>query len=321
MTAFATPFTAVLMLVLACVCWGVGFPLMKALGQWWCAAAPGISTPAVAAGTMAWRFLGAGLILALVLAPRLRAVTAAEWRQAAWLAVFTGVGIGLQMDALAYTSASTSAFLTQGYAVLLPLWVALRRRRLPHHRLIAALILVLAGVAVLSGFEAGHLVLGRGEWETLAAAVVFTVQILLLDQPRYAANHPWRMTALALLLSGVLLAVPALLLAPSLDALLLPARHPGAGAVLAVLVLIPTLAGIGLMFAYQRLISPVAAGITYCSEPVFASAAALWLPTGLSALLGISYADEWLGPGLLLGGSLVAAGVVLAHLAPQRVHG
>ena len=57
------------------------------------------------------------------------------------------MGMIFQNDGLQYTSASTSAFLTQIYAILIPLWLALRRRRLPPAVVWVSCVLVLAGVA------------------------------------------------------------------------------------------------------------------------------------------------------------------------------
>ncbi len=305
------------MLLVACLCWGGSFPVIKALGQWWSAAEPGMSSWAISMGALAWRFLAAGLILALILGRRLLASTSGEMRQAAELSVLSAIALALQMDSMAYTSASTSAFLAQGYAILLPLWVALATRRIPHPLIWLSVVLVLAGSAMLGGFDAGAVGFGRGELEAVGSAVAFTLQILVVESPRHAGNRPWRMSTLSFLFTGLLMLVPALILAPQAASLLAPAHHGGALTCLALLVVLPTLGGTGLMFAFQGGVGAVTAGVLYCSLPIFAAFTAMFAPGLLSRLLGIAYADERLTASLLLGGALIAAAVVLAQLAPR----
>lgn len=305
------------MLLVACLCWGGSFPVIKALGQWWSAAEPGLSSWAVSMGALAWRFLAAGLLLAAILGRRLLGTTAGEVRQAAELAALSAIALVLQMDSMAYTSASSSAFLAQGYAILLPLWIAVATRRMPHPLIWLSVLLVLAGSAVLGGVDAGALGFGRGELEAVGSAIAFTLQILVVESPRHAGNQPWRMSALSFLFTGLLMLVPAAILAPQAASLLAPLHHGGALSCLALLVLLPTLGGTGLMFAFQGGVGAVTAGVLYCSLPVFAALAAMFAPALLSDLLGIAYADEQLHAGLLLGGALIVGAVVLAQIAPR----
>jgi len=104
------------------------------------------------------------------------------------LGIFAGGGILLQVDGMAYTSASTSAFLTQCYCVIIPLWVAWRERRWPPPIALLGCALVVAGVAVLANVDWRNFRLGRGELETIAASVLFTGQILWLERPQYSRN-------------------------------------------------------------------------------------------------------------------------------------
>lgn len=77
----------------------------------------------------------------------------------------------LQNDAMQFTAASTSAFFTQFYAILIPIYVAVRARRHPGWTVWICCALVLAGVAILGKFDWRELSLGRGEWETLVASL------------------------------------------------------------------------------------------------------------------------------------------------------
>ena len=152
------------MLILACALWGLSFPLMKGLHLEQAARMPGASTLFLASWLQFARFgLGAVVLAPLVLA-RCRP-TADEVRQGATLALWGGAGMWLQADALAYMDASVSAFLTQAYCVILPLWACLRLRRKPAARLVVATLMVIAGGVVFSGIRPGSIRLGRGKWK------------------------------------------------------------------------------------------------------------------------------------------------------------
>ena len=179
-------------LVGATALWGVSFPIMKCLLMEQEKLVPGAGTWFFSAWMMAMRFsLGA-----LVLLPWMwrGGIRRAELRQGMTLALWGGLGMWFQSDALGHTSASVSAFLTQGYCVFLPLWFALRHRRRPDGRTVLATAMVVLGVARLSGVTPSELRLGRGEWETLVAAFLFTFQILALGDPHYDGNRSLRVT-------------------------------------------------------------------------------------------------------------------------------
>ncbi|HEX3596933.1 MAG TPA: EamA family transporter, partial [Polyangiaceae bacterium] len=171
-----------LALVTACALWGVSFPIVKTLNAAARVADPSIDGVFVAALMVAIRF---GIAAALLAAARPVLPSRGELLQGVVLGVVTGLGMFLQTDGLSYTEASTSAFLTQGYVVLLPIVSFATTRRVPSIRVVCCALLVLAGLAVLSRFDPRSLSLGRGELETLAAAGCFTVQISLLDIPRF----------------------------------------------------------------------------------------------------------------------------------------
>src|SRR4051794_29038703 len=165
---------AVFGLVSCCALWGLSFPTMKTLGLFVSAQAPGISTWFVAAATVVVRFGVGAVLLALFGWSRPRR---SELVQGLSLGAFSGAGMLFQMDALNFTAASTSAFLTQGYVVLLPLMAALSARAWPARKTIFCVGLSTIGLAVLSGFDWSSLRLGRGETETLLAACAFAGQI------------------------------------------------------------------------------------------------------------------------------------------------
>ncbi len=314
---------AIAMLLLANLLWGLSFPLVKATGLLQAELLPGAGPWFLAVCTVAPRFLLATLVLLAFRPGVLRGATAAEWRQGLILGLSGAAGMLLQTDALQYTAASTSAFLTQFSAVLIPAWLAWRVRRLPAPPVWLACGLVLAGVAVLSGFHpfapgAVPLGFGRGEAETLLCSVFFMVQILALERAEFAGNRTLPITFVMFATEAVVFAALAFALAPDAALLLRPWQSPAWLGLTAALTVFCTLGAFGLMTAFQPRITATEAGLLYCVEPVFAAALALFLPGWLSAWTGISYADETLTAGLLAGGALITAANVLLQLRPTR---
>jgi len=302
---------ALLGLVGTCALWGLSFPAMKTLGFHVAALDAGVSSWFIAAATLVLRFGASALLVALFGLPR---PSAHEWRQGLWMGLFTGAGMLLQMDALSYTSASTSAFLTQGYIVVLPLVAAVAARRLPSAKIAACVATIAAGLAVLSGFDWSHLRLGRGESETLGAALCFACQILCLDHRAYRNNRT-NVVSVLMFASITLLLLPiALLTARSAADARLLFSTPVAAALVFVLCVPCTTLAFMLMNRYQPDVSASEAGIIYGAEPLFASLLSLFLPSIFAAWAGVSYANERLTDRLLLGGGLVIAANVLLQL-------
>ena len=308
---------AVLMLTLAPACWAVSFPIMRALQLLQPDLAPGCSSWFFSGAGVAYRFGLAGVLMAFWCLLGAGAPTRREIEQGVVLGLWSSAGMVLQMDGLAYTHASISAFLTQGYAIFIPLWQALRRRRLPSLRLLLAAAAVLAGVGVLSGMTLRDLRMGRGELETLAAAVMFTGQILWLEHPRYAGNDFRRFSTAMFFVMALFGAGIGFWACPRPEAW---ARiYAGAAplAMLALLVVVCTLGGYLLMNRWQREVSAAEAGLIYCAEPVFASLWAMWLPGLLAGWAGVAYANETVTWRLAVGGGLILAANVWVQLSPE----
>jgi drug/metabolite transporter (DMT)-like permease len=302
----------VLCLILACALWGLSFPLIKALHLEQSARVPGATSEFLAA----WMQVGRFALGALILWPFARRVwrpTRLEWRQAGWLALWGGLGMALQADGLAHTEASTSAFLTQAYCVILPLVACVRARRGPSVVVTIATLMVMAGGAILSGWRPGDLHLGRGETETLLAALLFSFQILTLEDPRYAGNRGLVITFLmcaAIALGSLPLALAT---APSPAALVATVASWPVLGLLAALALGCTVGAYLLMNVWQPRVSAVEAGLIYTTEPVFTSLYVLFLPVWLGTWIGQAYANESLTPALLGGGTLIVAANVLVQ--------
>jgi drug/metabolite transporter (DMT)-like permease len=218
---------------------------------------------------------------------------------------------------MAYTSASTSAFLTQCYCLLIPLWVAWHERRWPALRAVASSALVVTGVAILAKVDWRNLRLGRGEWETIAASAFFTGQILWLERPQYARNNVKHFSLLMFaVMSLVCLPVAVFTTRNAGDWLRAYSSVPTLG-FLGILVCLCTLGGYMLMNYWQRHVTATQAGLIYCIEPIFASVFALFLPVWFSAWAGVNYANETVTTNLLVGGGLITVANVLIQL-PSR---
>ena len=296
------------MLILACALWGLSFPLIKVLDLEHRARIPEASGVFLAVWLQMARFgLAALVMLPFVFRGRL---TRKELKQGALLALWGGFGMALQAWGLGHTKASTSAFLTQAYCVFLPLLACLKMRCLPGGKTTLATLLVLAGGAILSGIKPDDLRIGKGEAATLAAAFVFTFQILTLENPKYSGNRGMAVTfAMSAFIALIFLPVSFLLAAEPSQVIRAGASWPTFGIVLA-LALFCSVGAYGLMNSWQPRVPATEAGLIYTTEPIFAAGFAMFLP---AMLTGGGYANESLTVSLLAGGSLV----VLANILMQ----
>ena len=301
-------------LLFATSVWGLSFPFIKAMWLLHEKLLPGASSVFFASSAAAVRFGVAGAILALFSLRTLRQVTRLEIQQGVGLGLFGGLGILTQMDGLAHTSASTSAFLTQFYCLLIPIWVAWRYRAVPKLAVVASSVLVLAGVAILSRFDWREFKMGRGEAETLLCAVFFAGQILWLERPRYSANRVTHFTVVMFAVITLLVVPVALFTGPSAHAFFDAYKSPELLALVGVITLFCTLGAYTLMNHWQPHVTATEAGLIYCVEPLFASLFVLFLPGRLSRFAGIDYANEHLTPHLLIGGGLITAANVLIQI-------
>jgi len=305
-------------LVAGTILWGLSFPITKSILMKQDQLVPGASSAFFASLIAVVRFAVGAMIVFVFCARTLRTITRAEISEGLGLAFFGGVGILFQIDGLAHTSASTSAFLTQFYCLLIPIWAAITQRALPTIAVVISSALVLSGAAILANFDWRELKIGRGEAETLIASTFFAGQILWLEKPEFANNRTSHFTFI-MFAGTALLALPvALFYAPEASAFARAYTDSSVLIMTAVLALFCTVVSYGLMNIWQRHITATEAGLIYCLEPVAASAFALFLPAMLSRLAGIQYANERITRDLLLGGGLILAANVLIQIEAAR---
>ena len=311
MSGGATRLRALRMLMVASAFWGLSFPTTKALAVAQQELLPASSSWFGAALCVVYRFAIATLVLFVLSARSLTQLTRLELEQGLGLGLFGGVGILLQVDGMAYTSASSSAFLTQCYCLWIPAWVAWREKSWPPAKVFLSCGLVMIGVAALANLNWKQARLGRGELETIAASLVFTGQILWLERPSYAGNNV-RHFSLVMFVVMAAVALPVALVTTRQWGDWFQAYRSGpALGFLGILVFFCTCGGYLLMNHWQRRVTATEAGLMYCLEPVFASGFALFLPGWFSNWAAVSYANEELTASQLVGGGLITAANVL----------
>ncbi len=303
-------------LVLANLFWAVSFPVIKGMALIHGQLLPGSGNWFVTAMMVGPRFLLAGICL-LLWAPRaVSGATPGELRQGLWLGLFNALGMLFQVDGLQFTSASVSAFLTQFSALMIPVVVAVRGRRLPAPVTWLCAVMVLAGVAILGRFDFRTFRLGRGEVETLLSSVFFMVQIFVLENPRHAGNRVLSVSAVMFGFEGLLFTGLALGTAAQPADVLVP-WHSGAWLwSTGTLTVFCTLGAFMLMNRWQPKVTATEAGLIYCLESVFAAILALFLPALLSRWIGFDYPNETVTWQLLAGGGLITLANVLLQLKP-----
>jgi drug/metabolite transporter (DMT)-like permease len=299
------------LLVASTVLWGLTFPLMRGLELAQKEHIPNGSDIAMACADLAVRFgLGALVLLPFYL-KELGRITFREWSQAIGLAILGGVGFYLQTLGLAWTDASVSAFLTQLYALIVPLIVALRDRSWPGLRVMIACVMVLSGVALLSPGLLNHFVLGPGALITIISSGFFAGQIVWVERPLYAENRFGLVTMLMFAVMGAMFGAAYLGTgAPSGFAVQL-FNTPILGTLMLAMVLLCTVINFWIMNAWQRCVSATEAGLIYCLEPVMATIFSAFLPGLISRFAGISYPNEVLSWTLAVGGGLILCATML----------
>lgn len=318
--------TAVVQLILTTAAWGLSFPLFKMLSDVQKLHVPEAGSVFLSAHYIAVRSLAAALVFLAFNFRLLCGLRRSEWVQGALLGGFGGAGLVLQADGLQYTSASVSAFLTQFYCVLLPAWACFKGRRWLPPRLLIATLLVISGISVFSGIvkwqngavNVEHFHMGRGELETLLAAVFFTVQILILEKPEWK-SHRMIPVSVIMFFGFALTALPAVIIkAPSVAAITGLYQNHHEFILMGGIVLFCTVYAYSAMNRWQPHVSATEGGLIYTLEPVFTSFYALFMPAMMAAWTGVKYNNEILTITLLTGGALITLANVVLQLPGRR---
>jgi drug/metabolite transporter (DMT)-like permease len=246
---------------------------------------------------LAYRFVPAALLVALIFRRDVARLDAAGWRAGALIGLFLTAGYLLQTAGLRETSASNAGFITGLFVVLTPLLGALVLRQRAGRTAWLAAGASAVGLFLLSG--AGAEFRAAGDGLVLLCAVAFSAHILATD--RGVAGHP--VGALVAVQLGVCGLACLLLAAVSGD--LEAPRGGQVWSALVVTALVASALGFLVQTYAQRHASPARTALILASEPAFAG------------LFGYLLAGDRLGPLEVVGAAVILAAIVAVDAVPR----
>ena len=248
-------------IALSALIWGASFVVVKG---------------ALDAVTPGWlvtiRFAVAGLVLSVIFWRRLRNyLDVSHVLAGVMIGVPAGLAYLIQNVGLVGTTPGRNAFLTTTYCVMVPFfnWALLRRR--PGANNVAAALMALVGVGLLSLGDSGADLspsLSSGDALTLVSACFFALNIVAVG--RYAAAHDYAVITIVMFaVSSLICAVYALVAEPLPDLAAMPADFWWQMSYVALLstALAPLLQNLA-----QRHVEPSKAALLFSLESVFAVA-------------------------------------------------
>lgn len=239
--------------------------------------------------------IGAAVALAVFAGPTWR-LGRTQWLRGLLLGVIYGLGQLLQTWGLDLIAPSVSGFATGMYVIFTPLLATLLFRQRMAPVVWAAVAMATAGLGLLTLHGVS---VGLGVWLTLAAAVLYALQILGLSR--------WSRPGDALGLSAVqMLAIAVVCGAATVPHG--PALPPDAGAWLAVLYMALVAGALAMILQTwaQAHLSATRSAIMMTGEPLFAAAFA------------VAFGSDLLSWRMLAGGGLIVAAMVLVEWKPSR---
>ena len=229
-----------------------------------------------------------------------------QLRQANWFDIKVGLIVGLvnfcgyylRTLGLRYTTPAKSSFITVTYVILTPLVLWLFWHERPKLKIIFAIPLSLAGMAILTGITSNNWSLQIGDWITFLSAFFWAFQIIIFGKYASHASNPWIIITLIGLVQVICGTPLALTMERQSLAHInwLQALIP-----LAIIAIVITFAARGIQIKAQRYTDATSASLILMSESFFA--------TLISTLLGY----DKLTPQLIIGGILI----ILANVIMQ----
>jgi len=240
---------------------------------------------------LAVRFAIASLTLAVPARRRVRTLGRRGWTAGAVLGLLLAAGYALQTAGLERTTVSSTGFVTGLYVVFTPLLALLLFRARIAAAVWVGVALSTAGLALLSGVDAGSL---GGDALVLAAAAVYSLQIVLLER------HAPHVDAVAFTLVEMVAACAGLaVVAVAAGQVELPRGWTVWGALLVTGVFASALGFLVQTWA-QRRTSATRTALAFAMEPVWAAVFGFWLAGDRLGAVG------WAGAALIMAGIVVA---------------
>lgn len=241
------------------------------------------------------RFVIASLFFYLFFIKKLKAIPKDAIVKGTILGVFLFLGFMTQTVGLKYTTASKSAFITGLVVVFTPFLQILIERKSPKIGNIIGVILVTAGLYLMTSPEGNGLNIGDGL--TLICAVMFCLYIVYMDV--FGKMHdPVHLTFMQFLSTSVLAGV-------AIPFLEIPYLNINNSFLLNLLylALMPTVVALYILTKYQKYTTPTRSAVIYSMEPPIAAIFAFFIIGERLGLLG------------LIGGLLILFGLIISELS------
>jgi len=300
--------TATLLLLLLTLLWGGTFLWMQ-LGTGSLREVLGADAH-VASGALFLlvRYVVAVPLFVLAFPRVLRRLDKAAWRAGFLVSIPFALGNGLQIFGLTHADVtpSQSAFLTSLYVVVIPLLTGLWTRTWPTRGVLIGIPLATFGLAFIAGPPTEGLSVGA--WATVASALAFAGQIMVLDRvSRRVDALALTFTQLAFTCAWLVLT---LLVTPGGTRALAPATVAAAFTrptfvwTLLACAILATVIALAIMNRWQKELSPSRAAIIYTAEPVFAAVISIavghesvtaWLLVGSVSILLANLSAAFIG--------------------------
>ena len=246
---------------------------------------------------LAYRFIPAALLVALIFHRRLRALSAAGWRAGVLMGVFLTAGYVFQTLGLEETTASNAGFITGLFVVFTPLLGAVFLRDRISGIAWGAAGLSALGLYLLSG-SSGDFEL-RGDGLVVLCAVSFAAHILVTGRA-VREHHVGALLVVQLATCG-LVCLAAALVAGDIES----PEGETVWSALIVTSLVASALGFFVQTFAQQHASPERTALILASEPAFAG------------LFGYLLADDRLTAAGWLGAGLIVAAIVAVEVAPR----
>ena len=195
---------------------------------------------------------------------------------------------------LKYTTAANSGFITGTFIMFVPLLVFLFHKKLPSFNRIFSVLLVIAGLWILTG---GMSSINLGHLLTLICAVGYATHLFVSDIYMKRGLNPYVVTFQQFLVTGVLSFITLLLTGGSFKA----GNAQVINAIL-FLALFPSLSAFIIQLWAQKFTSPLKVSIIFSLEPVF------------GALFSWTLGNEEFIAVRALGGIIIVAAMIISEL-------
>ena len=255
---------------------------------------------------LAYRFLIAAAVVALICHKRLRALSRDGWRAGAVMGVFLTTGYIAQTLGLERTSASNAGFITGLFVVLTPIFGALFLKHPVGRQAWIAALVSAVGLFMLS--NSGGVGEGRFAGDALVFLCACSFAFHILVTATAVEKHD--VTALLAVQLGVC-GVFCFVVASAMGDLEVPRTAVEWNALL-VTAFIASALGFFVQTYAQQHASPARTALILASEPAFAGFFAYVLNDETRALVG------WMGAGLIV--AAIVGVELMPYLRPNKVH-